>query len=81
MNKNISWDYDNRHHNTINTSADTFNQYNLLYDEHQTLITELMDTKDSLEKVTTEQESLMNFYQNLKKQLQLKLDENDEYTK
>ena len=50
----------------------------MLYDDNQKLLSELLETRDNMEKVSSEKESLMKFYQNLKQQLQIKLDENDQ---
>ena len=72
---------ENKHNTTVNTSADIIQQYHVLYEEYEKTIAELFDTKDSLEKSNSEQESLMKFYQNLKEQLQIKLEESDEYIK
>ena len=56
---------------------DLVHQYQVLYEENQELSKELLDTRDNLEKEASEKQSLMKFYQNLKTQLQTKVDEWD----
>ncbi|CAI2364077.1 unnamed protein product [Moneuplotes crassus] len=58
-------------------SGDIMHSYQVLYDEHQEVMKELLDCRDCLEKEISEKQSLMKFYQNLKHQLQSKVDEND----
>ena len=79
MNENMkAWDNNVAYGYNPQISNDIMQQYNMLYDDNQKLIAELLETRDSFEKVGSEKESLMKFYQNLKQQLQIKLDENDQ---
>lgn len=58
-------------------SGDLMQQYHVLYEEHQGMTKELLDTRDEYEKAVAEKDSLMKFYQSLKQQLQNKVDESD----
>jgi len=58
-------------------SGEMVQQYQVLYDEHQDLVKELLETRDNYEKATSERESLLKFYQSLKQQLENKVDENE----
>lgn len=73
-----SWGQDQAYGYNSQISNDIMQQYNMLYDDNQKLLSELLETRDNMEKVSSEKESLMKFYQNLKQQLQIKLDENDQ---
>lgn len=79
MSENInSWGHDQAYGYNSQVSSDVMQQYNMLYDDNQRLIAELLDTRDNMEKANAEKDSLMKFYQNLKQQLQIKLDESDQ---
>ena len=78
MNENLNYpDSEGIGYNSNLSSNDIMHKYQILYDENREITRELLDARDSLEKESSEKQSLMKFYQNLKQQLQAKVDESD----
>lgn len=78
MNENAQpWEGEQNYGFNSQLSNDLVQQYQVLYDEHQELVKELLETRDNYEKANSEKESLMKFYQNLKQQLQNKVEESE----
>lgn len=78
MNENLrSGEVDPNFGYNSNITNDLVHQYQVLYEENQEITRELLDARDFVEKEVSEKQSLMKFYQNLKLQLQVKVDESD----